>query len=69
MSVLNQDVEIVNRLGLHAQAAAALVRVTNQFESDITLAKGGIAVNAKSILGMMTSRPVQDRLFAFNVPG
>ncbi len=54
MSVLNQDVEIINKLGLHARAAAALVRVTNQFDSDITLAKGGIAVNAKSILGMMT---------------
>ena len=52
--MLNQDVEIINKLGLHARAAAALVRVTNQFQSDITVAKGGIAVNAKSILGMMT---------------
>lgn len=53
MSV-SKDFEIVNRLGLHARASAVLVKVAARFRSSVTIAKGGQAVNGKSILGMMT---------------
>ena len=51
--------EIVNKLGLHARAAAALVRVTCRFKSEVLITKDGQTVNGKSILGMMTLAAAQ----------
>jgi len=45
---------ISNQLGLHARAAATLVRVANGFAAEVTVQKGEQAVNGKSILGIMT---------------
>lgn len=47
------DFKIVNRLGLHARAAAQLVQTANRFRSDITVRKEGEEVNAKSIMGIL----------------
>ena len=44
---------IRNKLGLHARASAKLVSTAGQFSSEISLAKDGISVNAKSIMGIM----------------
>ena len=44
---------IVNRLGLHARAAAKLVHMASGFESDVLLISGGEEVDAKSILGVL----------------
>jgi len=44
---------IVNRLGLHARAAAQLVQTANRFSSDICLIKDGVEVNGKSIMGIL----------------
>jgi phosphocarrier protein len=44
---------IRNRLGLHARAAALLVRTANRFASEITLEKDGVEVNGKSIMGIL----------------
>lgn len=48
-----RTVTIVNRLGLHARAAAKLVTLASEFESDIHLARGARRVNGKSIMGVM----------------
>jgi phosphocarrier protein HPr len=48
------EVQIVNRLGLHARAAARLVHLANRFQCKITVAKGGSKVDGKSILGLLT---------------
>ena len=48
-----RPVTIVNRLGLHARAAAKLVTAATGFNSNIELAKNGQKVNAKSIMGVM----------------
>ncbi len=48
-----RDLEIINRLGLHARAAAKLVHTAGRFACDVTLIKDGEAVDAKSILGLM----------------
>ena len=50
---LSKSLEIKNRLGLHARAAAQLVQVATQFEADITVTKDGQTVDGKSILGLM----------------
>ncbi|SEM66258.1 MULTISPECIES: HPr family phosphocarrier protein [Stigmatella] len=45
--------EIVNALGLHARAAAQLVKVANRFKSDTTIEHQGQRANAKSIMGVL----------------
>lgn len=45
--------EIVNRLGLHARAAAKLTHLASGYRSDIWLSRSGRRVNAKSIMGVM----------------
>lgn len=45
---------IVNTLGLHARAAAQLVQVANRYRSEIQVAKDGMQVNGKSIMGVLT---------------
>ena len=49
----NREITIVNKLGLHARAAAKLVNLASGFESDITIKRGEQEVNAKSIMGVM----------------
>ena len=51
--VLEKKLEIVNKLGLHARAAAKLVKLASSFSSDIEIAKEDQRVNAKSIMGVM----------------
>ena len=45
---------IVNALGLHARAAAQLVQTANRYRSDVHVEKEGVAVNGKSIMGVLT---------------
>jgi len=49
----SKSVEIVNKLGLHARAAAKLTQVAGGFQSEIWLSRSGRRVNAKSIMGVM----------------
>ena len=51
--MVSQDVEIVNRLGVHARAAAQLVKLTTQFQSKVFLKKGGQSANAKTIMDVL----------------
>ena len=51
---MNQrDIEIKNKLGLHARAAAKLVHTAARFKSDIKIRKGDEEVDGKSILGIL----------------
>jgi phosphocarrier protein HPr len=47
------EAAIVNRLGLHARAAAKLTHIASGFQSDIWISRSGRRVNAKSIMGVM----------------
>lgn len=47
------EIEIINKLGLHARASAKLTQAAASFQSDIFVAKGTKRVNAKSIMGVM----------------
>ncbi|MCG6866212.1 MAG: HPr family phosphocarrier protein [Thiogranum sp.] len=49
----DKTVTIVNKLGLHARAAAKFVTLASSFASDIRLARNGQEVNGKSIMGVM----------------
>jgi len=51
--MLKQEVEIINKLGLHARASTKLTQIASQFASEIWIARGDRRVNAKSIMGVM----------------
>lgn len=51
--MIEREVEIVNRLGLHARAAAKLVQTAGGYDSQVSLMKDGEVVDAKSILGIL----------------
>ena len=48
-----RDVEIVNKLGLHARPSAKLTQLASRFQSQVFMARNGRRVNAKSIMGVM----------------
>lgn len=51
--MIEKETEIVNRLGLHARAAAKLVHTAGSFQSRVTVERDGEEVDAKSILGIL----------------
>ncbi len=48
-----REVEIINKLGLHARASAKLSQLAGKYESEIWLVRNNKRVNAKSIMGVM----------------
>ncbi len=51
--MIRQEIAIINKLGLHARAAAKFVGLASQFNAEISLSRDGRAVNGKSIMGVM----------------
>lgn len=52
---MRREVEILNKLGLHARPAAEFVRCAHEFESEITIHKEGQSYTAKSIIEVLTA--------------
>jgi phosphocarrier protein len=51
--MLQQDAQIINKLGLHARASAKLTQLASTFPCEVWLTRNGRRVNAKSIMGVM----------------
>jgi phosphocarrier protein HPr len=51
--LISEEMEIINKLGLHARAAAKLVHTAARFRSELKVRKGDEEVDAKSILGIL----------------
>ena len=49
-----REIQIINKLGLHARASAKLTQLAGRFPCEVMLARGNRKVNAKSIMGVMT---------------
>ena len=47
------EVEILNELGLHARPASQVATVANRYPCEVWLAKDGVSVNAKSVMGLL----------------
>jgi len=47
------DIEIINKLGLHARASAKLCQLASEYPCEVFLSKNGRRINAKSIMGVM----------------
>jgi phosphocarrier protein HPr len=59
MNQVERTCQVVNPLGLHARAAAQLVKVTARLKCDVTLECDGQEVNGKSIMGVLTLAAAQ----------
>jgi phosphocarrier protein len=66
---LNKEVEIINKLGLHARAAAKLVSCANSFSCNIFLSRNGQRVNGKSIMGVMMLAANQGSVITLEIDG
>ena len=51
--MIQREIEIINKLGLHARASAKLTQLAGSFSSEVWLEKGTRRINAKSIMGVM----------------
>ena len=54
MAVIEREARIVNPLGMHVRPAAEFVKVATRFTSAVEIRKDEVAVNGKSIMGVMT---------------
>jgi phosphocarrier protein HPr len=63
------EVQIVNKLGLHARASAKLTQVASSFKCEIWLSRNGRRVNAKSIMGVMMLAAGKGALITIDAQG
>jgi phosphocarrier protein HPr len=54
-----RKIEVKNKLGIHARAAALLVQTANRFSAQISISKDGQAADARSIMGVLTLAATQ----------
>lgn len=67
--MLQENVEIINKLGLHARAAAKLVTLATSFKSEVMIALNGRQVNGKSIMGVMMLAAAKGSTIELQVSG
>jgi len=67
--VLQQQMEVINKLGLHARASAKLTQTAGGFQSEIWLSHHGKRVNAKSIMGVMMLAANQGTRLSVEIDG
>lgn len=67
--MLEQRAKVKNKLGIHARPAALLVQAAAKFASEITLEKDGLAINGKSIMGVMMLAAEVDSVITVRVEG
>ncbi|WP_438971398.1 HPr family phosphocarrier protein [Methylophaga sp.] len=67
--MMEQTYTIINKLGLHARAAAKFVTTASNFESDIKVSRDGRTVNGKSIMGVMMLAAAKGTEITVNAEG
>lgn len=67
--MLAEQLEVTNKLGLHARAAAKVVSVASRFNARIQLGKNGRLVDAKSIMGLLTLGATQGTVLEAEIEG
>ena len=64
-----KEIEIINKLGLHARAAAKLVTLAQRFMSEVKVSRNGQEVNAKSIMGVMMLAAAKGCMITLTIEG
>ena len=67
--MVTKDLQVLNKLGLHARAAAKLVFIANKFVSDITLVKDDKQADARSIMKILMLSASRDSIINITVEG
>ncbi|MGF1546568.1 MAG: HPr family phosphocarrier protein [Thiotrichales bacterium] len=67
--MISREVEVVNKLGLHARAAAKLVALASRFTSHIEIERAQRRVNGKSIMGVMMLAAAKGSSVSLHVDG
>ena len=67
--MIQEKIKIKNKLGIHARPATLLAQEAGKFKSEIFIAKDGIEVNAKSIMGIMMIAAEQGSVLILTVKG
>ena len=69
--MIQKEIKIVNQLGLHARAAAQLVRLAGQFKSKIQISRtdNGVSADAKSILSVLSLAAARGTILSLECKG
>ena len=67
--MLEKDIKVVNKMGLHARPAAMLVQTASKFNSSIKIFKDDFEVDSKSIMGVMTLAAGPGSVLKFSADG
>ena len=67
--MISKEITIMNKLGLHARAAAKFVAIASRFTCDIQVSKNGRTVNGKSIMGVMMLAANQGSTITLEING
>ncbi|MRN38344.1 HPr family phosphocarrier protein [Neisseria sp. N95_16] len=67
--MLKQEIEIINKLGLHARASSKFTQTASRFQSEVWVSKNGSRVNGKSIMGLMMLAAAKGSVIEIEVDG
>ena len=67
--MISTDIEIINKLGLHARASTKLTQTASKFASEIWITRNGRRVNAKSIMGVMMLAAAKGSMVTLDATG
>lgn len=67
--MISKDLTIINKLGLHARAAAKLVALASNYQSEIAIEREGKTINGKSIMGVMMLAASQNSVITITITG
>lgn len=67
--MIEKEIEVVNRAGIHTRPASMIVKTTAKYKSDVYLIRDGFSINAKSIIGVMTLAAAQGEKLTIRADG
>jgi phosphocarrier protein HPr len=67
--MIERELEIINKLGMHARAAAKFVTLASRFKADIQISLGDTRVNGKSIMGVMMLAAAKGSRICLHIEG
>ena len=67
--MISKEVEIINKLGLHARASTKLTQTASKYTSEVWITRNGRRVNAKSIMGVMMLAAAQGSFITLDADG
>lgn len=67
--MVERDITITNKLGLHARPSAQLVKIASKFKSEVSITRDDLTVNGKSIMGVMMLAAEMGTVLTFKTEG